>query len=97
MAPLTPFIVTVTFEAGAAHRDFSERFETLSEASSYAEMARAMDDVRQIVKSTSGFPSVRRGTQWGALIRAPCKTRPKTPRRPPLGGSRWLFGAGWGR
>jgi hypothetical protein len=49
MAPLTPFIVTVTFEAGAAHRDFSERFETLSEASSYAEMARAMDDVRQIV------------------------------------------------
>jgi hypothetical protein len=46
MASLTPFIVTVTFEAGAAHRDFSERFETLSEA--YAEMARAMDDVRQI-------------------------------------------------
>jgi hypothetical protein len=48
MAPLTPFIVTVTFEAGAGRCNFSERFETLSEASSYAEMARAMEDVQQI-------------------------------------------------
>ena len=48
MAPPTPFIVTVTFDAGSNRRDFSKRFDTLSEATSYAEIARVMEDVRQI-------------------------------------------------
>jgi hypothetical protein len=48
MAPLTPFIVSVNFDVRANRRDFSERFETLSEAASYAEMARGMEDVRLI-------------------------------------------------
>jgi hypothetical protein len=48
MAPLAPFIVSVNFYVGASRRDFSERFETLSEAAAYAEMARAMDEVRLI-------------------------------------------------
>jgi hypothetical protein len=40
--------VTVTFEAGTTRRNFGERFKTLSEASSYAEVARAKEDVQQI-------------------------------------------------
>jgi hypothetical protein len=46
--PLIPFIVTVTFDGGSERRDFSERFETLREASSYAEIARAMEGVRVV-------------------------------------------------
>jgi hypothetical protein len=46
--PLTPFIVTVTFDLGSDRRDFSERFETLREASAYAEIARAMEGVRVV-------------------------------------------------
>jgi hypothetical protein len=42
VALLIPFIVTVTFDAGANRRDFTQRGGVV------CEMARAMEDVQQI-------------------------------------------------